>query len=251
MKLTKVQIKKHNQATDLLNKDKLTYDEKVFVFENWNEGANNINSQVGAFFTPFGLARDFVIEIYGDKLIDLCAGNGILSFMAYHNANIKDITCIELNHNYYEVGKKLLPEANWIHGSIFDDSIINSLPNFDQSISNPPFGKIKTIHGNYKLDYKGTEFEFKVIDLASKISDRGTFILPQMSTPYKFSGNNFYFEDKINNKVNKFIKETNLEFEFNCGIDTSFYLKDWKGVSPICEIVNFDFNKIPKQQKLF
>jgi len=40
-----------------------------------------------------------------------------------------------------EVGKKIMPEANWIIGSIFD------LPNdriYDVAISNPPFGNIKT-----------------------------------------------------------------------------------------------------------
>lgn len=110
-KLTKEEIKKHNAAIDLLQKDKLTYDEKLFVYENWNEGATSVNSEAGAFFTPFNLANDFGLEIYRDgNVIDLCAGIGMLSFIAYHHNRCK-VTCVELNPTYYEVGKKLLPEA--------------------------------------------------------------------------------------------------------------------------------------------
>lgn len=267
-KLSKQKIKAHNEAEKLLKKDTLTFDEKLFVFENWQEGANNINSEAGAFFTPFGLARDMNLEISGNKIVDLCAGIGMLSFVAYHLGGIKDITCIELNHNYYSVGKKLLPEANWINGSIFDINVINSLPRFNTAISNPPFGKIKTGIDEIKnqLKYKGSEFDLMTIEIASMIADKCTFILPQMSTPFRYSGSSDGFQDlrekqgcynlggqDLPKKVDKFIKETGFDFDFNVGIDTSAYVYDWKGVSPICEIINIEFDEVetPTQQTLF
>lgn len=254
MKLTKAQIKIQNECEEILQKDKLTYNDKWFIIENWHEGASNNNAQAGAFFTPVGMARDFSIELYESATtIDLCAGIGGLSFFAYHWKDCKDITCVELNSNYVEVGKKILPEANWINGSIFD---YKDFGHFDQCISNPPFGKIKTgIDQSIKdeLNYKGSEFDLITIEIASKISDYGVFILPQRSTPFRYSNNptNGLFEDfrtiddgsRVPRKVKKFIKETGLNYEFNCGIDTGYYKQDWKGVSPTCEIVEFNFNQ--------
>lgn len=242
MKLTKEEIKKQEKCEELLQLDSLTYDQKVYVYENWHEGATNTNSVAGAFFTPFGLARDFSLELYNKKkTIDLCAGIGMLSFVAYHFNECTDITCVEYNSDYVRVGKKLLPEANWICGSIFDD--IDD--HYEQAISNPPFGKIKTGLSKDKLKYKGAEFDLKAIEIASKASDRASFILPQGSTPFKYSGAMYYedlrVEGRVPNKVKKFIRETGIDYDFNCGIDTSYYLHEWKGVSPVCEIVNFEF----------
>jgi len=253
-KLTKEEFKKHNAALDLLAKDTLTYDEKLFVYENWNEGATSINSEAGAFFTPVDFASDFNLEVYkGGKVIDLCAGIGMLSFFAYHHKQC-DVTCIELNPSYYEVGKKLLPEATWINDTIFN---YKSFGGFTQAISNPPFGKIKTgvdKELQSELKYKGAEFDLITIEIASKIADYGSFILPQQSTPFKYSGSQYFVDTRLQskgynpnalsvpNKVQKFINETGFDYLFNIGIDTSVYLDDWKGVKPICEVVNFEFN---------
>jgi len=35
-------------------------------------------------------------------------------------------------------------------------------------------------------------------------------------------------------------------YDFNIGIDTSIYKDDWKGVSPICENVTFEFGNPDK-----
>jgi len=262
MKLTKKQIKAHEEACKLLEKDKLTFEDKIYVLDNWQEGANNVNSVAGAFFTPWKLARDFKLAVYSDKrVIDLCAGIGALSlFMVEHakwEQKVPEIVCLELNHSYIEVGKKIVPEATWIHGSVLDPELINSLGHFTQAISNPPFGSIKT-GSEYKkfLKYKGSQFELKVIEIASQIADFGSFIIPQMSTPYKYSGNNGMYEmkgDEMPQKVKTFIDQTKLEYDFNCGIDTEQYINEWKGVSPMCEIVTFDFTQTKKaiQQTLF
>ncbi|UQJ95791.1 hypothetical protein ALHIDCOG_00404 [Klebsiella phage CPRSB] len=28
----------------------------------------------------------------------------------------REIVCVELNHTYYELGKRIVPEASWVHG---------------------------------------------------------------------------------------------------------------------------------------
>ncbi|WNM18607.1 methyltransferase [Flavobacterium capsici] len=255
-KLTKQQIKEHNIAVELLKKDHLTFDEKVTVFEKWNESANSLNSEAGAFFTPVNFAADFSLTLYDNaKTIDLCAGIGMLSFYAYHYNKCTDITCVELNPQYVEVGKKLLPEANWINASILE---YEKFGHFDQVISNPPFGKIKTgLDSDFKtkLDYKGSEFDLITIEIGSKIADYGSFIVPQVSTPFRYSGNKMFmdlrlkskgynpYELSVPRKVEKFIRETGLNYNFNLGIDTSYYKNDWKGVSPTCEVVTFEFKE--------
>ena len=235
-----------------MKKDELTFEEKLIVYEKWNESAISLNSEAGAFFTPLGLARDFSLELWKESTIDLCAGIGMLSFYAYHNAGVTDITCVELNPIYYEIGKKLLPEARWINASIFD--LPEDIGRFGQAISNPPFGKIKAgVTNKDDFKYKGSEFELLTIEIGSKIADRGIFLIPQSSTPFRYSGAPYYQDLREVNKgynphgltpmqkVNKFIKETDFDYQFGMGIDTSHYKDEWKGVSPICEIVMFDY----------
>jgi len=239
-KLTKSQIKSHNAALRLLEKDKLTLEDKVFVLENWNEGAVHVNSAAGAFFTPPGLARDFAIEVTGRRIIDLCAGIGALSFavrLKEYEEDAFNITCVEINPAYVEVGKKILPNAAWICGSIFDAEL-DSLPKFDCAISNPPFGSIKTGRENDGLG----GFEFSAIKRAAELAKRGVFIVPQMSAPFQYSGRQCYERSMPNNKVKAFIEKTGLMGEIGCGIDTSQYLRDWHGVSPMCEVVLYEFN---------
>jgi len=248
-KLSKQQVKQHNAACTLLKKDILSYDDKIFVLENWNEGATQMNGQAGAFFTPMQLARDFQICVnYPRKVIDLCAGIGMLGYYVNRinefNDKKLDLTCVELNKSYIEVGKKILPNATWIEGSVLDMDLILSLGHFDQSISNPPFGNIKTGSCDEKkhLKYTGSSFELKVVEIASMISNYGTFILPQNSTPFRYSGVKTGLQEESTEALKKFIKQTGIEFEMNMGIDTSVYLNDWKGVTPMCEIVLFDFS---------
>ena len=61
-KLTKAQRKAHAEAEAILTKDKISDDERDFVFRNWHEGATHENGGAGAFFTPFDLACDFALD---------------------------------------------------------------------------------------------------------------------------------------------------------------------------------------------
>lgn len=129
-KLTKAQAKLHEKAVKLLQCKELSEADTRFVFNHYREDANHINSTAGAFFTPYGLARDFRLHIplnYKDhvKLIDLCAGIGILSYMAAracdnHNQCSVEITCIEINQDYVDVGNNFCQKQ---HGSAATPSI--------------------------------------------------------------------------------------------------------------------------------
>lgn len=246
MKISKEKIKLHEQAEEYLKKDVLTYDEKLFVLDNWNEALKHANSTAGAFFTPRILAQDFHFNIFENaSVIDLCAGIGALAFHAVHWRDCKNVTCIELNPDYYRVGKKVVPEATWINGSILDYEEFN-LPHFYQAISNPPFGKIKTDITNKKnlnLKYRGSEFEFITIEIASRLADHGSFILPQESTPFRYSGKRGGECDQISSKLQKFLDETKFEMETDFLVDTGFAINDWNGVKPICEFIDIDFSE--------
>lgn len=240
-KLTKSELKNHNLAIELLNKEKLTDDDKEFVFNNWNEGAHHTNGAAGAFFTPLDLAFDFAIDVGTGRILDLCAGIGMLSYATLHRnwfdrLNL-ELVCVEINPDYVEVGKKLVPEATWICADALDVLDIG-LGHFDGVISNPPFGNITRSKNGPR--YIGKDFEFHIIDIASKMADYGVFILPQNSAGFNYSGKPFYERQKESKAFN-FQQLTGLHFEAGCGVDTEIYRKSWKGVSPLCEIVCVEF----------
>jgi hypothetical protein len=238
VKLSKAQIKAHNQVIDLVHSDRpLKDEEKEFILDNFHEGATNINSATGAFFTPRQLARDFAIEVGGGDVIDLCAGIGGLSYAVEHKCD--SLTCVEINAEYIEIGKRILPYANWIHSSVFD---VNYDSLWDYAISNPPFGSIK--ENSFEGKYTGSQFEYKVMEVASRIAYFGAFIIPQMSANFRFSGSQ-YFKEEESDKAKKFREQTGIVMGPNCGIDTAMYKDEWKGVSPICEIVVCEFHHEP------
>ena len=238
-KLSKRQAAAHLQACQLLEKDRLSLDDRYFVLDNWQESANHINSMAGAFFTPTGLARDFAIEVSGQRIIDLCAGIGGLAFAVSEHLRGVELVCVEKNPAYVEVGRRIVPDAIWILGDVFD---LPDLGRFDCVISNPPFGATKRT-GNGGA-YTGRAFEFHVIEIASRLAGYGVFIIPQMSAPFEYSGRNGYLK-RPSVEHDRFKTATGFEFGPSCGIDTAFYADDWRGVSPKVEIVVCDFEKPP------
>jgi hypothetical protein len=248
-KLTKAQAKAHAEAVKLLSKDSLTEDERWFVLENWQESANHINSIAGAFFTPVGLARDFSIEVSGKRILDLCAGIGGLSYLytlaCQWDRMTPDIVCVEKNPGYVAVGRKILPEARWIEGDVFN--LPADLGHFDCAISNPPFGATSK-DGQSGPRYTGNKFEYHVIDIASDHADYGVFIIPQTSAPFKYSGQDSYERTNYDH-CRDFTEKTGIDLGHSCGIDTSYYLKDWRGVSPPTEIVVCDFAEARERRK--
>lgn len=255
-KLTKPQIRAHEQALRLLERGDPTREEILFVFENYREDAEHVNSKTGAFFTPYGLANDFKLQvpyIYERtiRIIDLCAGIGVLSYAASLEGNswsrsYADITCVEINPDYVEVGKKLLPQATWICGDALDPELLKSLGRFDFAMSNPPFGNIQTPH---KSAYLSSAFEYMIIEAAASVAAEGAFIVPQMSAPFVYSGTNDH-RWLTEGKARTFEEKTGIELGFNAGIDTAIYKNDWHGVAPVCEIVCCDFTERTGQMKM-
>lgn len=248
-KLSKQQAKLHEEAEKILAKPKLTDDDRMFVMENWQESATHMNGLAGAFFTPWGLATDAMIELGGwqfeGAILDLCAGMGTLSLAAQEVSRASRIVCVELNPEYARVGRKMVPDAEWIVGSIFDHKMWGD---FDHAISNPPFGKIKR-DGNAPR-YKGSEFEYHVIDIAAHHADFGTHIIPNTSAGFELSNDTGYRRTDVQ-KYLTFVKQTGITLDAGCGVDTRFYADQWHGVSPRVEIACVDTERAASSDELF
>ncbi|MDF9778856.1 methyltransferase [Pseudomonas baetica] len=242
-KLSKIAAKLHQQALDLVYSDKhLRLEDRCFILDNYHESATNMNGLAGAFFTPEGLANELSVEVPDCKsMIDLCAGIGRLAFASRESA--ERIVCVEMNPEYAEVGKRVLPEAEWIVSDVFT---LGDLGRFDVAISNPPFGAVKTGTA-FTGKYTGASFEYKLIEVASKIAKHGVFIIPQTSAPFRYSGRQS-FSEEITRECRKFMDQSGVLIEHNCGLDTSSYLNDWHGVSPMCEIVLCDFTRAQTEE---
>jgi len=249
MKLSKQQGRAHVTAARLLEKPSLSLDERCFVLDHWDPAAEHINSLSGAFFTPPGLARDFAIEVAGNSIVDLCAGIGSLAFAAtVGGESSRSIVCIESKPDFVAVGRKILPNATWLCCDIFN---LPDIGYFDYAIANPPFGAAPRL-GRGAPRYHGNRFEYHAIDVASDLATFGVFLVPQESAPFRYSGHREYaaIEPERIPHYQDFLSTTGIELEHNCGIDTSIYLSEWKGVSPATEIVLCDFEEARTRRRL-
>lgn len=240
-KLSKKEATQHRQALDLLEQSReLTVDEQQFVYDNWQESANHVNSTAGAFFTPTDYALDFALEVTGPRVLDLCAGTGVLSWAILQRnrygriGDQLELVCVETNPAYIELGRRLLPEAKWVEADVFH---LPDLGEFDTVIANPPFGGTKR-SGNGPR-YTGRKFEYHVIDVAYDHAEQGVFIVPQMSAPFRYSQRTGCYEQNRDPECVRFERQTGITLRDNFGIDTTVY-REWHGVQVSTEVVTFD-----------
>ncbi|WP_019076456.1 methyltransferase [Citrobacter sp. wls758] len=236
-RVTKKETQLHLKVMELVYSDKqLTEDDKEFIFNNYK--GDGIGA-TGAFFTPEMLAWDFILDAgCSDDCIELCAGIGRLSYYQYIRNKPSHITCVELNPEYVLIGKRVLPQAEWITGDA-----LQYVPDrfYRVAYGNPPFGKIKTSVA-YTGRYMGSEFEYKIIDRAREYSSFGAWIVPQGSAGFKYSGHTYYDRSIQSAKYTKFEKDTGLILHPGVGIDTSIYRDQWNGTKVTCESVLVDYD---------
>lgn len=143
MKLTKPELKLHEEAMRILTQPRLTDDEKEFVLDHYHPGATNNLTKAAIFFTPRALANTTAMFAASDgHILDACAGIGALAYHAQFHGNPDRITCIEQNPEFVEIGRKIVPDAEWIRGDIFEQVKDRT---FTTGLSNPPFGNICTL----------------------------------------------------------------------------------------------------------
>ena len=248
-RITKAERKIMTQIDDLIyGTDRpLTFDEKYFVLENFNPAFYTDNSYLGAFFTPIEFVRDFYVTEIGNtrKVIDLCAGIGGLTFFSANNCireeRAKQITCVEYNSRHVEIGKRILPEADWICG---DALTYNDDYRYDLVVSNPPFGKIKTgDNENSGLLYTGSEFEFKIIECGAKFADQGAFIAIASSFPWRYDKRGCYEPLDSVSKYNKFHNDTGIILHCSGNIDCSIYDNEWIGTKVSTDVCFVDYTE--------
>ncbi len=235
-RVTKKESQLRLKVMELVHSDRqLTEDDKEFIFNNYR--GDGIGA-TGAFFTPEMLAWDFMLDAgCSDDCIELCAGIGRLSYYQFIRNKPSHITCVELNPEYVLIGKRVLPQAEWITG----DALQYTPDRFYRvAYGNPPFGKINT-SGAYTGRYTGSEFEYKIIDRAREYSSYGVWIVPQGSAGFKYSGHTYYDRSIQSAKYIKFEKDTGLILHPGVGIDTSIYCDQWNGTKVTCESVLVDY----------
>lgn len=269
-KISKPILNLHNQAVELLKKNSLNFNEREFVFDNYHEGAGKMNNLISAHFTPYSICKSLTYNIaYTDCFVDLCAGIGMISYVLKRqeemsfNKSLFGI-CIEKCTEYYEVGKKLLPEFHWINGDCFDPEVIAQVKELMKGkkfsvISNPPYGNQVKTDSKALLKYIGSTFEYKAIELGAILGAYdGAFLIPQVSAPFRISGSRFnglrvYEEEYKTKNYKKFIEQTGLEITANNGYDTVFLEEGeaWRDVSIATEIACLEYselNYVPKQE---
>lgn len=269
-KLTRQDERDHEEAEALLSLDRaLTHDERLMVFDQYHPGARHLSGKNAAYFTPWPVADVVARNISTDglRVLDLAAGIGSLAYAAVFRSRwepMKELVCIELNPDYVEAGKRLVPEATWICGDIYDEELLRSLGTFDVAISNPPFntGKIGTASRKWLRVKSPAHMQAVEVGLRTTRGNVGVFVLPQVDLPWRYSmyprdwklvaqfasarrGHEYTPADRQSAALKRFYKAY-PDAHFGCvseDIGMDEYAGAWKGVKdPPVEVVSVFFD---------
>jgi hypothetical protein len=153
---------------------------------------------------------------------------------------------VEFNPEYVRVGRRLLPEVEWIEGDFYDLKLWQFLPRFDEAVSNPPFGKAVTTCDTKWIGYRGPA-GLMVAAIGLRVARLGVkMILPQSQTIYRYSGRehgggrrNGVYAESYPGYLEKFLAgRPELEWDHS-SLDTEQpgYKAEWRGAAPLVEIV--------------
>lgn len=215
----------HDQALKLLEQEELSQEDKIFIFNNYRSGAPTS-------FTTLEMASWLAHDAIGDNIrsslhvVDLCAGIGSLTYAILERNRIfnerlfkkQRLVCIDRDPVNVEIGKKLVPEAEWYCADVMDKEFLLTLGKFEIAVSNPPFGNVASFSNHDGYNYTGVEAEYRVMDVASLIADELCFVIPQMSAGFCWSVENGYRRNPTN-KFKNFVKQTGINLEEGIGYD--------------------------------
>jgi methylase of polypeptide subunit release factors len=246
-KLSTQELKNHDKTERILEKaDPLSLHDRQFVLDHWMPEAD-IVAREKAFFTPRWMSAAVAMEAADDgRVVDLCAGIGSLSwYMTRENRPWAlrpgfSMTAIEKNPRFVEIGKRLLPEVEWIQGDVFSRTMWDKIGPFDSFITNPPFGMPARVEW---LRY-GEESSLMVVEVGLRYSrwGTGTAILPQSLCPFRYSGVQEYKQVPPLAKTDRFLRKVPALMQVGA-TDTTVVPegeRDFRDTSTITEIVNFD-----------
>lgn len=266
-KISKRELNKHNAAVALLERGNLDFNEREQVYADYHEGAGKMNNLISAHFTPTPIARSMAQNVRNHNWVDIGAGIGKLSYVmmrenSYHFKDGFIGICVEQCVEYYEIGKKLLPECVWINGSIFDQEVIDEIKMIMSGmelkfsiISNPPYGN-QVKGSSDQMKYSGATFEYKAMEMGAILGAYdGCFLIPQISAPFRMTGDcskGVYNEIYKTREYKRFLKETELGITANIGYSTEILDEDeqgWKDVKIVTEIAIVEYEELDYKPK--
>jgi predicted RNA methylase len=252
-KITKQQLKQHDEVEQLLwGSDRpLKRDEVEFCLEHWDPRADSGRhvAHNQAYFTPMVLACEAAMYVGGNgrRVVDICAGTGRLAYavLAANGWQPQEVqvTAVEFNPEFVRVGRRLLPEVDWILGDCYDLSLWQSLPRFDEAIGNLPFGAVVTEHDTDWVGYCGPA-GLTVAAIGLQVARLGIkMILPQVQTIFRYSGADLRYgahADSYPGYLKKFMAgRPDLELDHSSlNTEQPDYRAGWRGAAPVVQVVS-------------
>lgn len=255
--LSRKRMKDHDDALALLSLSrKLKPDEVELVLRSYEPGL--MTGKMSAYFTPESVAWAVAVSANASTpvmYVDLGAGIGALTW-ALHRITFGcgSIVAIEKNPEFVDVGRKLMPNVEWICGDIFDRDLWQAIGvQFHVAVSNPPFGKYTEIEADTAwLKFNGAS-HLMAAEVAVRVTLAGAvMVLPQMDLPFldsrypgtedKFREQGVWHVDLPPERWSRVLRdftEIYPEVQFHStSTDVSEVLGHWKDVKPRVEVVD-------------